>query len=408
MAHLNEWFPYVVVALSALSSVASLLPAPGGRSGLKSFAHVALFLAAAAFMISLAHPALLPPSSIAMQANGSSQDPRIVGAVALGLAAYLALLPLLQSLRLPTLGFVGSLLPGLAIGGVAVSLFYFMQVRSPLAWGGLLLAGLTLGQVVGLLPRLMRMGGVAGTLVLAVGCALLVVTGMLSLHGARAQETQIIQGGTLDTLGLHFAFAGTEEPAKGSRRLLIQVGPDSSVVLRPMMSGGSADSLTSVADAKLLGGPVIVPLALHEMRRKQPHGIAWIKKGETFDAGRASVKFIKYRIAMEDSVRVYADIEVTSDQGTEQLSPGWTAHDKGEVPFAATSKAMGPISVAGMDADNGRVALMFSSVEPPASHVALVDIRLRPALQLAWAAAVVALVGLILSFAASGAANRRA
>ncbi|MBK7368719.1 MAG: hypothetical protein IPJ04_12665 [Candidatus Eisenbacteria bacterium] len=406
MAHLNEWFPYVVVALSALSSVASLLPAPGGRNGLKSFAHVALFLAAAAFVVSLAHPALLPPSSIAMQANGSSQDPRIVGAVALALAAYLALLPALQSLQLPALGFVGSLLPGLAIGGVAVSLFYFMQVRSPLVWGGLLLAGLTLGQIVGLAPRLMRLGGMVGTLVLAAGCALLVGAGMLSLHGARAPETQIIQGGTLDTLGLHFAFTGTQEPAKGSRQLLIAVGADSTV-LRPMMSGGASDSLTSVADAKLLGGPVIVPLALHEMRRKQPHGIAWIKKGESFDAGRARVKFLKYRIEMEDSVRVYADIEVTSDQGTETLSPGWTAHDKGEVPFAAASKAMGPISVAGMDADNGRVALMFSSVEPPASHVALVDIRLRPALELAWIAAIVALVGLLLSLSASPAVARR-
>jgi hypothetical protein len=238
MAHLNEWFPYVVVALSALSSVASLLPAPGGRNGLKSFAHVALFLAAAAFVVSLAHPALLPPSSIAMQANGSSQDPRIVGAVALALAAYLALLPALQSLQLPALGFVGSLLPGLAIGGVAVSLFYFMQVRSPLVWGGLLLAGLTFGQIVGLAPRLMRLGGMVGTLVLAAGCALLVGAGMLSLHGARAPETQIIQGGTLDTLGLHFAFTGTQEPAKGSRQLLIAVGADSTV-LRPMMSGGA-------------------------------------------------------------------------------------------------------------------------------------------------------------------------
>lgn len=407
MAHLNEWFSYVVVALSALSSVASLLPAPGGRNGLKSFAHVVLFLAAAAFVVSLAHPALLPPSSIAMQANGSSQDPRIVGAVALALAAYLAVLPAIQSLQMPTLGFVGSLLPGLAIGGVAMSLFYFLGVRSPLVWGGLLLAGLTFGQVLGLIPRLMRVGGLAGTIVLAVGCALLTATGLLSLHGARSPETQIIQGGTLDTLGLHFVFKGTEEPAKGSRRLLIAVGADSSL-LRPVMSGRSADSLTSTPDAMLLGGPVIVPLALHEMRRKQPHGIAWIKKGETFDAGPARVKFLKFRIEMHDSVRVYADIEVTSDQGTETLAPGWTAHDKGEVPFAAASKAMGPISVAGMDADNGRVALMFSSVEPPAAHVALVDIRLRPALELAWVAAIVALVGLLLSLSAPAAAARRA
>lgn len=407
MAHLNEWFPYVVVALSAVSSVASLLPSPDQRAGLKTFAHLALFLAAATFVVSLAHPALLPPSSIAMQANGSSQDPRIVGAVALGLAAYLALLPLIQSLKLPALGFVGSLLPGLAIGGVAVSLFYFMHVRSPLTWGGLLLAGLTLGQILGLLHRLTRLGGASGTLVLAAGCALLVGAGMLSLHGARAQEIQIIQGSALDTLGQHFVFKGTEEPQKGSRRLLIAMGPDSTM-LRPVMSGASSDSLVSRADAKLLGGPIIVPLALHEMRRKQPHGIAWIKKGETFDAGRARVKFLKYRIEMKDSVRVYADIEVSSDGATELLSPGWTAHDKGEVPFAATSSAMGPISVAGMDADNGRVALMFSSVEPPAAHVALVDIRLRPALELAWLASLVALVGLLLSLVAPAGATRRA
>ncbi|MFN8586568.1 MAG: hypothetical protein U0704_02115 [Candidatus Eisenbacteria bacterium] len=409
MSHLNEWFAYVVVALSALSAVASLLPTQDDRSGLKSFSLAALVLAAAALMASLAHPALLPPSSIALQADGSSNDPRIVAALAVGLAAFLGFIPAQRQLKLPLLGAIGAALPGLAIGGVAVSLFYFMQLRSPLALTGILIAGLVVGQAVALLPRLLRLEGQWPGLLVAVACAVLVGAGMLSLHGARVPQLQLVQGATVDTLGVHVGFAGSKSPTPTSRQLLVPIGSGAdSTLLRPVLSGASADSLNSAADARLAGGPIIVPLALHEMRRKQPHGIAWVKKGETFDTGAAAVKFVKWRIEKTDSIRMYADLEVTANGRTERVAPGWTAHEKGEVPFSAISKAIGPIAVAGMDADNGRVALMFSSIEAPAMQVALVDLRLRPALPVAWGATIVAIVGLLLALLAPAGSRRRA
>ena len=75
--------------------------------------------------------------------------------------------------------------------------------------------------------------------------------------------------------------------------------------------------------------------------------------------------------------------------------------------MSAVSKAVGPIAIAGIDADNGRVALMLAGSAPKISHVALIDIRLRPALPVAWGAAVLAFVGLLLAFVLPAIPERR-
>jgi hypothetical protein len=70
-------------------------------------------------------------------------------------------------------------------------------------------------------------------------------------------------------------------------------------------------------------------------------------------------------------------------------------------PFPAISRALGPIAVGKIDADNGRIAILLPTPsESAVRRTALISLHTRPALPIAWLGGALAVLGLLLGFAA--------
>jgi hypothetical protein len=332
--------------------------------------------------------------------DGSTDDPRVLSALLLGAAALLALLPAWRSLRLPMVGALSLALPGILLAGVIGSVTSFAAVRSPMALAAVTLGAFAAATALVLAVRA-RGGAHSGLALQAFATGLLVVAGTMSLHGARTGRLVLAERAAVDTLGQHLEFTGVDAPSSTLRGLHITLrGTRDTLQLRPQLRGALGKNVQSVADAHLVSGPIVVPIALEE-RRPRAHDVQWADRTTPLAVGVASIRLAGFRFVKGDTIRMYADLDVTTPAGTERVSPGVYATGQGEIPFAAEARGLGPIAVAGIDADHGRVGLMLPQLsEANVSRAAALDMRLRPALPVAWAGAVLALLAFVFSLAA--------
>jgi hypothetical protein len=406
MKLLSEVHDPAIWCITALAAIALLASAGEARRSLRPAARALLLLAAVALLAGIAHPLLLPLRSAVTHADGSTDDPRVLSALLVGVAALAALAPAWRALRLAPMAAVGAVLPGLALAGLAGVIASFAGLRQPLALAGLALGAFGVATSVVLAIRARMAPAQPATALQVLGTSLLVIAAMLSLHGARTGALDLGEGAAADTLGLHVALVKVEVPSDRLRVFTMVVfdGRDS-LTLRPRLEGARSGDVRSIADARWLAGPIAVPISLRE-RRANAHGVRWLDKGQSIDAGNASIRFKGFRIEQTDSIRMFADLEVTTAAGTNIVSPGVVATQHGELPFAAQARGFGPIAVAGIQADAGRVGLMLPQLAGEGvQRIALVDVRLRPALPLAWFGALLALLGF--AFAFVGPAVRR-
>jgi len=266
---------------------------------------------------------------------------------------------------------------------------------------GLAVAGFGIGTAFAVSLRGSRSRALALRAGQVLGTSLLVGGSLLSLHGARAERLQLPEGGAVDTLGYHLVFREALAPSPAVRRLRFALSSGrSSADLRPelvgtgaTLVGTGATGVRSRPDGGLFDGPVLVPVALRELR-SNPHPVTWLRKGEPFDTPGGALTFVGFRQTKDASgLRILADIRVKRGDSTETVSPGMIASAGGSQPFAVTARGLGPIALARIDADGGRVAVLLSSQSRAATtKVALVALRLRPGLPLAWVGAALALV----------------
>lgn len=393
----------VIWLLAALSFVTFVMNSLRPNRGGGLIASLLLLAGTGLLAASLAVPAWLPAAASNFQADGSLNDPRVISAWLVALAALASFLLGIRSLRIPALGLAAFWLPGVVIGGLVAVGGYTAGLRSSSGIVGLFLGGLALGTAVQLAARRGVERSTAAMAMLAAGASLVVIAAMVSLHGARAPRLAVIEGTAIDTLGQHVAFVSTTAPHDSLRRMRFAVGSKK----------GKADSLTAevlgrtgpktraIAGGSLFNGPLVVPIALEEMKGN-PHGLTWIKKGESVAVGSGSVTFKQFRFVMGEPIKLFADLAVTHGGRTDEVSPGMTASAKGEAPFPVTVDGFGQIAVAAVDADNGRVGLLLPGGLTSASAVrtVLFELRLRPLLPLAWAGAAVALIAFLLTLAA--------
>ena len=269
MAHLNGFFLSSSRCPALLVGGFPLL-APGGHQ--RSSGSTSYFLAAAAFVVSPAHPALLPSRSRCGRTARAYRTLASSGPWHLALAAHCgALLPSSRCRCRPSA--VGSLLPGLAIGGVAMSPIS-LGVRSPLVWEG------CSGRPHRLPgprpdPRLMRVGGLCRNDRARGRLRPAHRDGPAFAASARAHPNADHQAAPRTRWEISTGLqGGTEEPGEGFAPAADRRRGDP--LLRPV-SGCSADSLTSTPDAieeeekKKTGHRCC--LRCTEMRRKQPHRV---------------------------------------------------------------------------------------------------------------------------------------
>lgn len=385
--------------LAALSILLSALAAMRPLAVLRTLSALALAAAAAGLAATLALPALLPAESMVLRPDGSTADPRVISALLVGLAAMAMLLPLGRAPGAAGLRPLGAGLSGVLGAGLAGAVGFMIGLRSSPALAGLALGGFVAAAalVLAVLLRRVRVG--AALALQACGTALLVVAAMSSLHGARSGQLDVTRGMSVTALGQRVTLLATEAPHDSLRRMEFLVASSHRAdTLRAELRGRARGEALSVAAARVLGGPVLVPLALRE-RTTTPQLITWIRKGDTVQAGDARVYFEKYRFVMGEPIRLYADLAVFTGGRTVRVSPGATADSSGMQPFEVLAEGYGPVSIARVDADNARVGLSLPSVNVPrVTHTAEFEMRGRPGLELAWAGLGLALAAFLFSF----------
>ncbi len=404
-----EWLAPAIWVLLALAALALLAGADEKRRNLRGPGSLLLLIGSLALLATLAVPALLPARSALVHPGGSSDDPRALSVLLAGIAGLAALIPTLRSLRLPLLAGVGAALPGLALAGLLGAVAYFEGLHLPLGFVGIALGGFVIATAISLAFRAARRPGAPAAMLLALGVGVFVAAGMLSLHGARTGAMSVAEGAAVDTLGRRLYLARVDAPSPTLRVLhVVLFGKQDSLQLRPQLRGATGSEVLSVADAGLFSGPIVVPIQLEE-HRARAHEVQWLDRTKPLRAGSTSIALVGFRFVKGDSIRMYADLDVTTPAGRQTVSPGVFATQHGEVPFAAEAGGFGPIAVAGIDADHGRVGLILPQLsDGNVTRIATVDLRLRPALPFAWAGAALALLGFVLGIVPAGRMARRA
>lgn len=390
----------LIWGVAALGAVAALLVLSRPGRELRLTAAALLAVGALVLLAAVAVAAWFPPQALLVRADGSTGDPRAVSAALLAFAALLGLVAPLRSLGLPGLGTFSQLLPGVGVAGLVAVVSAFAGLRAPVALAALVMAGVALGTGLALLARLRWSGlGVLALQMAATG--LLLVGAVLSLHGARAESVRIEEGGAVDTLGCRVALGAVQAPNDSLRLLeftVVSGGRPSRV--RAALAGRAGAEGRAIVGGGLLGGPLVAPLELDESRPRA-HDLAWLAKGDTVRADASTVTFVGFRMVPGDTVRMLADLDVTTSGRTERVSPGMYATPEGTTPFAAASEALGPIAVGKVDADNGRIALMLPTPSAAAvTRTATVGLLTRPALPVAWLGGALVAIAFLLGIAA--------
>ena len=387
----------VAIALAAVAAVLFSYTPTRRSAPARAVAAFALTLAAAGLAASLAFAGWLPTGALLTNPDGSPRDPRLMTALAVGAAALTSLLPGLGTGR-QVRGGIGMLLPGILLAGIAGAVGYIIGLRLPLAVSGLALGGFVAGTALWSAFGARGDRVTIGLAVLACGLGLLVAGAVPVVHGAGAVGIRMAEGMHADTLGSHLTYLRTDAPHDSLRRMRVALS-----------AGGRTDSLWLelrgapdreqrwLAAGGLLTGPVVVPVTLAE-QPGNPHGVTWMRKGESIESGDARITFEKFRFEMGEPIRLFADLKVEVGGRILEAHPGATAHSKGESPFVDKVPGYGPISIAGVDADNGRVGLILPKTTGSAIvRVLTLAMRLRPGLELALTGFAIALVGLVLS-----------
>lgn len=403
-----EWLDPAIWTLLGATTLLFLAALDEKRRGLQRVGSLLLLIGTSLLLAMLAVPSLLPARSALIHPGGSSDDPRLLSALLAGIAGLAALMPTWRSLRLPVLGNVGAAIPGLALAGLFGAVAYFEGLHLPLGLAGIGLGGFVIATAISFAFRAARQPGALAAMVFAIGVGVFVAAGMLSLHGARVGSVTLAEGTAVDTLGRRLYLARVDAPTATLRVLhVVLYGQRDSLQLNPELRGAVGKDVLSVADARVFSGPIVVPIQLEE-RNARAHEVQWADKTTPLHAGNASISLVGFRFVKGDTIRMYADLDVTTPAGRQRVSPGVFATRHGETPFAAEASGFGPIAVAKIDADNGRVGLMLPQLaEGKLTRVAALDLRLRPALPFAWAGAALALVGFLLALVSAGTTGRR-
>lgn len=398
MNAITSLMPESVWACAALAAILFVLAARSSRGPFRFVGGLLLLAGATALLLQLAWPQLLPQGSAVIHPDGTTDDPRVLGTLLLGAATLFSLLPEWRRAAHTPAAALGQAIPGILAGGVFGAVASFVHLTQPMA-----LAGIALGAFAGTSALVLAIGSIRRgqapvALLQALGTAAIVVAAMLSLHGARATGVIVPEGSAIDTLGMRVALTRVEAPRADLRVLdMALVSGSDSTRLRGELRGKAGSLVQSIAGGSRWSGPVIVPIGLEE-RRQRPHDIQWISRSAPLVTGSTTIRLAGFRFVQGDTIRLYADLDVTTPEGTAHISPGMFVSSKGEVPFAAEAPGIGPVAVARIDADQGRVGIVLSQMsEAVSSRVASLDVRLRPALPVAWVGLALALLGFLFS-----------
>ena len=208
---------------------------------------------------------------------------------------------------------------------------------------------------------------------------------------------QLVQGETREVLGLRLTYDGPHYDSRGAQVARIQVrrGTWTMNAEPRMMPSPRGDGMMHMPAIDLAHDLYVSPVQMGDMRTTSgaDDEPVWLDRNTPTPVGGATYVFRGFR--MEHTGEQYlanADVDVTVAGHTTRVSPALRASARGTEPVAANVPGLGALTLARMDADHGRIALL----PPAAAEVApmvVVDMSTRPLVNLVWAGALFMLLG---------------
>jgi len=337
------------------------------------------------------------PVYTALAGKPASVRPAFYEAVSLPLGIALVLLmalaPALRWSRQQGLGWLAALAPGFALAAVALVAGLVAGVRASAPLALLATTAIALGVNAVWMVRLFRRGWSYGAGYLGhVGIAVMVLGMVLAGALGRSERVRLVEGVPGKALGYELTYRGEEIDARGEHHLTIDLRSESrSLELRPriahMPRGDGVMRKPALADR---GELYLAALETQEVRATGDEPV-WLAKGVETVHGGVGYTFTGFRTTSHEDLQVFADIRVARGGAVAIVSPGMAAGPSGTRPIDALVPDLGPLHVARIDADHGRVALVLPAAAPTAA--AVVELSTHPFVNLIWIGALLTLIG---------------
>ena len=315
--------------------------------------------------------------------------------IPLGMATVLlmAIAPALRWSKQAGWSWLTALLPGLVAGlGTLVVLLLLGRVREPEHVVLLVLSGAALGINAWMTVRLFRRGWSYGAGYLGhVGIAIMVLGMILSTTLGKTERLRLAAGVPRDAMGYRLTYLGESVDARGKHLLRVrvrdgarefEVGPE--LFKMPRGEGMMRKPYISRRPDLYLS-PVEV-----ESAAASADSVVWLARGQSVAVGNAEYRFESFRLEPKQGFRVYANVQVRQGGQVTQATPGMVMEGASRRPIEVRVAGVGPLSVAAIDADHGRVGLR---VPGSGAGAAVLELSTKPLVDLVWIGALLALLG---------------
>jgi cytochrome c-type biogenesis protein CcmF len=312
----------------------------------------------------------------------------------IALVLLMALAPALRWSRQQGLSWLVTVVPGLALGVVALVAGAIAGMRQPAPLALLGTTAIALGVNAVWMVRLFRRGWAYGAGHLGhVGIAVMVLGMVLAGTLGRSERVRLVQGVPGRALGYELTFRGERIDARGEHHLTVELRDERRTLemnprIAHMPRGDGVMRKPALSDR----GELYLAALETQEGPAAPSEPVWLQKGvESLQAG-VGYTFTGFRMESHEEMRVFADIRVRKDGATAVVSPGMQAGPQGTRPINARVDGLGELHVARIDADRGRVAVVLpaGAAPPPA---AVVELSTHPFVNLVWIGALLTLVG---------------
>jgi cytochrome c-type biogenesis protein CcmF len=306
--------------------------------------------------------------------------------------------PALRTTRQQAAAPLRFLVPG--ISGLALALLCarVAGIRQPAFLGLAAVTGGALGANLAAALRNARRGWrqAAGALG-HVGIALMALGIVVSSALGRSERVRLPQGADVPALGYTLTYEGQEPGPRGEQMLRIRVRSGGfSYDARPrLLASPTGEGMIRTPAIQGLRDLYLSPLDIQEAP-VSPAALTWLARGQETAIGGVGYRFEGFRMEAHPQPTFFADIEVKTGGRTLRVSPAMKQSSAGYDPLPADVPGLGPLVLAGIDADHARAAVLLPGAAAGGS-VALVELSTKPLVNLVWIGALVALAATALA-----------
>ncbi|MBD3234524.1 MAG: hypothetical protein GF315_12435 [candidate division Zixibacteria bacterium] len=217
-----------------------------------------------------------------------------------------------------------------------------------------------------------------------------------------------------EAFGRDFLLKDVEQIKRGQKRIDMAVKRDDTNFTAKMYFTDSEGGQVRTPYIKkyLLYDLYISPGQLEEPERLPPIMFA---KNEIKEVGEYEVEFLEFNSRMDESVEggisVAAMVKIITDDSSYVVNPLIISGVNGFESKPAITEFGGVINIAGINAEQGKISLLFegfgSKDHPQASETLYFQVSTKPLINLVWLGAVMMVVGTFLSFGRRAKAARK-